>query len=199
MRVRLALTIIVAIGIVVLSLAKPVTAVDVPAAASPGASPVPCPLTQPNGNSPSDFDIEPGGYGNDALWTNLSMWSEQPGVVAVPDDGHMTPDGVIHEMKWAWFRYKPGKLTIEGRRLDAPAPPLEAWVPDGYGDRGFQVSGLTFPTAGCWEITGRLGDASLTFVVIVVPPPTVAARDADAVRSCLGGPWRSNHLGACRQ
>jgi hypothetical protein len=73
-------------------------------------------------------------------------------------------------MKWPWYRWVAGTLTIEGRRLDAPAPPLEAWIPDGYGDSGFQVSGITFPTDGCWEITGRVGEGSLTFVVLVVYP-----------------------------
>jgi hypothetical protein len=47
---------------------------------------------------------------------------------------------------------------------------LRADVPDGYGTTGFQVSGLIFPTGGCWEVTGRLGDASLTFVTFVIPP-----------------------------
>jgi LysM repeat protein len=31
-----------------------------------------------------------------------------------------------------------------------------------------QGVGLIFPTAGCWEVTGRVGDASLTFVTEVV-------------------------------
>jgi hypothetical protein len=61
-----------------------------------------------------------------------------------------------------------GKLRIEGRRLDGPAPPLTADVPDGYGDAGFQASGIDFPTEGCWEVTGRVGSASLTFVTLVV-------------------------------
>lgn len=139
--------------------------------ATPIATPVakaPCPLTRPNGNHPPGEALDPGGYGNEALWTNLAMWSDQPGIVLVPDDGRVSPDGAIHDMKWAWYRYVPGRLTIEGRRLDAPAPPLEASIPSGYGDGGFQVSGLTFPSAGCWEITGRVGNASLTFVVLVV-------------------------------
>ena len=175
MRVRFALTVIVSIGLVVLFVTEPGGAVNLPAA-SPEASPAPCPLTQPNGNQAPGMGHEPGGYGNDALWTTLTMWSERPGVVVVPNDGRIAPDGMINGMKWAWYRYVSGRLTIEGRRLDAPAPPLEADIPDGYGDSGFQVSGLTFPSAGCWEITGRVGDASLTFVVIVAVPAATDAR-----------------------
>jgi hypothetical protein len=63
----------------------------------------------------------------------------------------------------------PGSLTIEGHRLDAGAPRLRADIPGGYGDLGFIPSGLIFPTPGCWKVTGRVADASLTFVVQVVP------------------------------
>lgn len=135
---------------------------------SPSASPAPCPVTQPNGDMPpgSGNPANIGGYGNDALWTNLWMWGEG-GVILAPNDDHVQPDGAFGGMKWAWYRYVPGTLEVEGRRLDASAPPLEASIPDGYGDRGFQVTGLTFPTTGCWEITGRVGAASLTFVVLV--------------------------------
>jgi hypothetical protein len=81
--------------------------------------------------------------------------------------GIIGPNGELG-MKWAWWRGVAGYLTIEGRRLDAPAPPLIGEVPDGYGPRGFQPSGLVFPTVGCWEVTGRVGDSSLTFVTVVV-------------------------------
>jgi hypothetical protein len=37
-----------------------------------------------------------------------------------------------------------------------------------YGDIGFQPSYLIFSTPGCWEVTGRVGEASLTFVTRVV-------------------------------
>lgn len=135
---------------------------------TPAASPAPCPVTRPNGDMPpgSGNPEYTGGYGNDALWTNLWMWGKQ-GVVLSPDDDHVQPDGAFAGMKWAWYRYVPGTLEVEGRRLDAAGSPLEAWVPEGYGDIGFQVTGLTFPTTGCWEITGRVGAASLTFVILV--------------------------------
>lgn len=37
----------------------------------------------------------------------------------------------------------------------------------GYGNKGFRPTYLVFPTPGCWEITGRLGERSLSFVVYV--------------------------------
>jgi hypothetical protein len=52
--------------------------------------------------------------------------------------------------------------------LDGAAPPLSTSIPDGYGPTGFQASGVTFPTEGCWEVTGRVGNASLTFVTLVL-------------------------------
>ena len=42
-----------------------------------------------------------------------------------------------------------------------------ALLPEGYGTVGFQASGVDFPTEGCWEVTGAVGDATLTFVMFV--------------------------------
>jgi hypothetical protein len=71
-------------------------------------------------------------------------------------------------MKFGWERGVRGQLTIEGRRLDASAPPLRADIPRGYGDIGFQSTAIIFPTPGCWEVTGQVGSATLTFVTKVV-------------------------------
>lgn len=142
------------------------------------ASPAVCPVTLPNNDRPPGHDAG-GGYGNAWLWTNLHMWSNGP-VVLVPDDGRVDSDGTIHDMKWAWFRYAPGELTVEGRRLDGPSAPLTAWIPDGYGDRGFQVTGLTFPSAGCWQITGRVAGHELSFVTLVIASIRAATPTPDA-------------------
>jgi hypothetical protein len=80
--------------------------------------------------------------------------------------GCVDPDGALG-MKWPWWRGVRGELVIEGRRLDGQAPPLRAAIPRGYGPAGFQSTGLLFPTAGCWEVTGRVADEHLTFVVFV--------------------------------
>jgi hypothetical protein len=71
-------------------------------------------------------------------------------------------------MKFGWWRVASGRLHITGQRLDGPAPPARAHVPDGYGDTGFQASGVDFPTEGCWEVTGTLPTTSLSFVTFVI-------------------------------
>ncbi len=80
------------------------------------------------------------------------------------------PDSPDLSMKFGWYRGAGlrGKLAIQGKRLDGPAPPLSAHIPDGYGETGFQSSGVIFPTEGCWEVTGKVGTAVLTFVTRVV-------------------------------
>jgi hypothetical protein len=122
-----------------------------------------CPITRPNGATPPGVGAQAGvNHGNTWLWT--AMW---PGGVIKAEPDYVDKDGSIH-MKFGWWRGVRGQLSIQGRRLDAPAPPLRAEVPDGYGDRGFQASGVIFPTEGCWEITGQVGTARLTFVNFVI-------------------------------
>ena len=49
---------------------------------------------------------------------------------------------------------------------------MTASIPSGYGDRGFQPAGVTFPTEGCWEVTGKAGTSTLTFVTFVIKSTT---------------------------
>ena len=74
-------------------------------------------------------------------------------------------DGSVRA-KVGWWVRDVAKLSITGRRLDRPAPPLQVSIPSGYG-LGFQPTVLTFPTVGCWRVVGRAGTARLTFVVKV--------------------------------
>jgi hypothetical protein len=102
---------------------------------------------------------------DDAL-ISTDLWPDGTVVFRPGGPGFVTADGALG-MKWGWRRAVRGQLRIEGRRLDEPAPPLRAQIPAGYGDFGFQSSALIFPTPGCWEVTGRVGTASLTFVTLV--------------------------------
>lgn len=113
-----------------------------------------CPVTVPRdvgppGVSPDDFFGWASSYGNGRLWVG-GLW---PSGVINAGPEYVAKDGSVG-MKFGWWRAAPGKLAITGRRLDAPAPPARGFVPDGYGDTGFQASGVDFPTEGCWEVTG---------------------------------------------
>ena len=142
------------------------------AKAEPASVPVSCPVTIPTRVVPPDagFTAAAFNYGNAHLRAHL-YWPR--GVLSagvLPDGGSMAtinPDGSI-DVKLGWWRGLPAKLKITGRRLYASAPPLKSHVPEGYGKLGFVPSGLTFPTVGCWRVTGTLGTARLVFVVKVV-------------------------------
>jgi len=97
------------------------------------------------------------------LWPDGTIVFQDGGPGSIEADGSMG-------MKFGWFRGEGvrGKLNIHGKRLDGPAPPLRAHIPEGYGETGFQATGVIFPTEGCWEVTGEAGVASLTFVTRVV-------------------------------
>lgn len=125
-----------------------------------------CPVTKP-GKAPEDFGDRL--FGSAAAFGNDDLW-----VGGLGDDGVIPADSRFVESdgsigwKFGWWRIVSGRLTITGRRLDVPAPPLRASVPDGYGPHGFQASGVYFPTEGCWEVTGTVGGSELTFVTFVL-------------------------------
>jgi hypothetical protein len=79
--------------------------------------------------------------------------------------GFVDSDGALG-MKVLWTRKIKGLLQVGGKRLDGSAPPARAYIND-LGDTGIQPSYLLFPTPGCWEITGMVGDGKLTFIVLV--------------------------------
>ncbi len=123
-----------------------------------------CRVTVPNGNKGGD--VEPGFFGSRELSVSL-MWPTGTVVFKPGGAGTVLPDGSL-SMKFGWQRGTHGALTIEGHRIDAAAPPLRAHIPAGYGDTGFQATALIFPTPGCWEVTGHVGQATVTFVTKVV-------------------------------
>jgi hypothetical protein len=148
-----------------------------------------CPVTIPNGSVPPG-ESAPGDYhGNGKLWTALPARGV---LVAVPPgaegQGWVTTD--VREdgsvgMKFGWTRGSgvEGRLEIRGRRLDGKAPPLEAEIQD-YGPSGFQPSTIVFPSEGCWEVTGRSGDAELTFVLRFVDEVTDRGARVKAPNDC---------------
>jgi dipeptidyl aminopeptidase/acylaminoacyl peptidase len=117
-----------------------------------------CPVTAPNGRQPpNEKTISAQYHGNGALWTVLPA----DGILYVRRES----DGWL-STKLPWWRGVTGTLTIEGRRLDGIGE-FSAQVPEGYGDSGFQASGVYFSDEGCWEVLGRAGSDKLRFVVDV--------------------------------
>jgi hypothetical protein len=140
-----------------------------------------CEVTKPNGIAAGIEEPAPGSYGNREVSAGpFGLWPDGTIVFKPGGAGFITRNGALG-MKFGWMRGVSGKLEITGRRLDGAAPPLRSEVPDGYGDRGFQVSYLIFPTPGCWEVTGHVGDSSVTFVTKVV-------------KIGKGPPWRRRDL-----
>jgi hypothetical protein len=125
-----------------------------------------CPVTKP-GKAPAEIGDRLFGaadaFGNTDLWVG----GLGPDGVIPADSRFVESDGSIG-WKLGWWRIVPGTLMITGRRLDAPAPPLRASVPAGYGAQGFQASGVYFSTEGCWEVSGTVGSSKLTFVTFVL-------------------------------
>jgi hypothetical protein len=61
-------------------------------------------------------------------------------------------------------------LVVTGYRLDAKAPPLKTYgaTNASAGDIGdAMLTGVDFPTLGCWKITGEYKNTELSFVVWV--------------------------------
>ena len=95
----------------------------------------------------------------------------------------LTHSWTVHQMSVRWFSDDvpvptPINLKITGRRLDPDVAYVAAqYLPDS-GPKFFQgpsvatrgnliLSGLDFPSPGCWEITARLDDTELRFVTYV--------------------------------
>ncbi len=143
------------------------TRADQVSASSPRTG-VECAVTIPNGIAAGEDHPDPRSYGNVHVSVGpFGMWPDGTVVFKPGGAGFITRDGALG-MKFGWRRGASGQLTIEGHRVDAAAPPLRSEVPTGYGDRGFQATYLIFPTPGCWEVTGGVGDATVTFITRVV-------------------------------
>jgi hypothetical protein len=136
-----------------------------------------CPVSLPNlAVSPDDYYISvENGYGNPEQTIFIGLWPDGIVTFYPGGPGTVSGDGSLG-MKFWFYRTIPGEVTIEGRRLDEDGPLAQLATlrgpADGYGDTGFHPAGLVFPSQGCWEVTARIGKASMTFVTAVVWLPS---------------------------
>ena len=130
-----------------------------------------CPVTigRKSPISPAEFFGSGSAHWNGNLY--VGALSPDGTIVFKPSGaGYVYPDGSVG-MKIAWYRGNGlrGKITIHGKRVDAAAPPLRSRI--GNSEAGFEASQVIFPTEGCWQVTGKVADASVTFVTRVVKLP----------------------------
>jgi len=128
-----------------------------------------CPITAA-GRATGGFGASGFNYGTSNLRAHLGWWrtGELPAGV-LPDGGSFATvagDGSIHA-KVGWWRGRPGNVQITIRRYNNTGPSTRTRGPNGYGETGFQPSILTFPTTGCWRVTGKVGRSQISFVVRV--------------------------------
>ena len=114
-------------------------------------------------------------FGTEKLWTELSVdgtWRSW---------GSLKPDDFAYSNKLPWFRMHPafsrddGQLIVTGKRLDGPAPSFTSTFESNFfkrdDDNATIIGGISIPTFGCWEITGRYKDQELSFTVWVTRGP----------------------------
>ncbi|MFN8425844.1 MAG: hypothetical protein U0X87_06255 [Anaerolineales bacterium] len=137
-----------------------------------------CPVTTQTGvtfNAPEPFSpVAPWEglfwFGSDHLWTSLhndGVWSDLP----------LNPDGYTQKIMWWSSLYDlPNEpepaLLVTGRRLDGESPDLSFYgatnaMADDIGEA--MLTGVEFPSLGCWEVRGEYKKMSLTFVVWIAP------------------------------
>jgi hypothetical protein len=124
-----------------------------------------CPVTVPNGSKPPGQPRSVPWHGNGLLW---AAWLNPDGIYTVPRD-RLSRDGSIGA-KLIWATSPPRRApAVSGQRLDAPAPPLQMLGANmGSFSNAANPSWATpvvFPTPGCWRVTARVGDVSLTYAV----------------------------------
>jgi len=149
----------------------------------PGAeAPVPasCPVTlpadvpfTPPSPYPARAPYDRFWHGTEGLWTMLrddGTWRGVP-----PDQGYRR--GYRDKVFWWRPGYSPRteprpNLVVRGRRLDGDAPPIGLCSATNAYHRDFggwtMLVAVDLPTEGCWELSARYGDESVTFVVWVV-------------------------------
>lgn len=146
----------------------------------PAPPPGDCPVTHANGSTPPGEARSGDYHGNGKLWTTLHHdgmftvaresspnYLNRDGSIAV--DGVLGPDGSVG-IKAPWWRGPGvrGRVTIRARRLDREGGSVARMIPpSGYGLTGFQATGLSLPSTGCWKVTGSVGGARLTFVTLI--------------------------------
>jgi hypothetical protein len=136
-----------------------------------------CPVTTPGNPQfipPAPYSPNAGKgkfwYGTNALWAQLPLegvWAGLPG----RDNGGRFNKLFLWQLGYDGRKEPQPDIIVVLRRLDANAP----LVSKRGGTNAFfegswaMLTGVTFPTEGCWEITSSHAGHTLTFVLSIQP------------------------------
>lgn len=130
-----------------------------------------CAVTVPNMENP---------FGDTEVWSH-GWYGSSDLAALIPKNGHWVGMGRSKNYgdKFWWWRQgynarketKP-KLTISATKLDGQAPPvLVTDTTHGYGDNwDAMLTGMEFPTHGCWEVIGKYQGHELKITLSVGYP-----------------------------
>jgi hypothetical protein len=138
------------------------------------AQPTDEPLPTPTSQAPDRASFQ---VPDDPPDTCLVTPPPGPPFTPPPPYSPQAPAGYTQKLAWwrkgyDWRAEPQPKLTVSGRRLDAPAPPFKfsdatnAFAED-IGST--MLIGVAIPTLGCWEVTGQYVGRELSYVVWVAP------------------------------
>jgi len=153
---------------------------EVPSKSIPvkNAAPADCPVTLPT--NPAFTAPEP--YWPNAPWSGIFWFGTEHLWTALQNNGvweglPYTEQGYTQKIMWWSSLYvlkdelQPA-LVVLGKRLDADAPPLKSYGATNASAKDIgdaMLTGVDFPTEGCWEVTGQYKKTGLTFVVWIAP------------------------------
>jgi hypothetical protein len=117
-----------------------------------------CPTTEANAHRP---------LGALPAWSGWNYHGNGKLFVLLRSDGTLVTNPLGgYKMRWAANQGVSGAFTVRYRMLDPPSAPVTARTGTLNGSDS-TMSQMRFEP-GCWQITGRLGDVSLSFVAQVV-------------------------------
>ena len=135
-----------------------------------------CPVTTPSNPSfvppaPYPTNAPPAAfwYGTNALWALLPV--EGVWRLDRQDNGGYFNKLFLWQQGYDWRKEPHPDITVVIRRLDGDTPPItKRGGTDAFVDNSWvMLTGILFPTEGCWEITSSHDGHRLTFVLLVQP------------------------------
>ena len=99
--------------------------------------------------------------GSGSIWTSPRSLTTEPGYNETTGE---------YRLKMPWFRTKPGRLKLTGKRVEGAGRfRAETAKPGEYPSTGFEPSALMFSRTGCWKITARHRQSTFAFHIQIAP------------------------------